>query len=316
MKKILLTGSTGFIGKSVLQRLITSGFYVSVSVRRALIDSLPSVTQHLIADIGENTDWSSPLFGCDTVIHCAGQAHKINDVTMTSLQLSHSINLHGTINLARQAANAGVKRFIFISSIGVNGAQTFDRPFSEVDIACPHSFYAMSKYEAELQLISLSKKTGLEVVIIRPPLVYGKNAPGNFKALLKFIMGGWPLPFGGINNRLSLVGIDNLTDFILTCSMHPKAANQIFLISDDEDLSTTRLVRCLVNNSGIQNRIFYVPVFMLQLCFRFLGKSIMAQRLFGNLQIDITKAKTLLEWSPPISVDEGLNRSVSNYFSI
>jgi nucleoside-diphosphate-sugar epimerase len=223
----------------------------------------------------------------------------------------HAVNVGGTLNLARQAAAAGVRRFLFVSSIGVNGARTVSEiPFHETGNTNPHNAYALSKWDAEVGLIKIAADTGLEVVIIRPPLVYGRNAPGNFGSLRRAVQRGLPLPLGAVHNRRSLVSLDNLVDLIVTCITHPKAANQTFLVSDGQDLSTTELVRGMAQAAGVPARLLPVPVWVLQALASLLGKGEAMQRLCGNLQVDISKARNLLGWVPPVSVEEGLRRAM------
>jgi nucleoside-diphosphate-sugar epimerase len=223
------------------------------------------------------------------------------------------VNVQGTLNLARQAVEAGVKRFVFISSIGVNGAQTaLGKPFSEANLPKPHNAYALSKWEAEQGLLRIADETGLEVVIIRPPLVYGLDAPGNFGSLLRSVQRGWPLPLGAVYNQRSLVALDNLVDFIVTCITHPQAAYQTFLVSDRQDLSITELVRGMAQAAGVPARLLPVPVWALQAGASLLGKGDVVQRLCGNLQLDISKARSLLGWVPPVSVEEGLRRATGS----
>jgi len=222
------------------------------------------------------------------------------------------VNTAGTLTLARQAAEAGVRRFVFISSIGVNGNQSI-KPFNEQDTPAPHDLYAISKFEAEQGLWGIQQDTGMEVVVIRPPLVYGPNAPGNFGALMRVVQRGWPLPLGAVHNQRSLVALDNLVDFVITCLDHPAAANQIFLVSDGEDLSTTELLRRVAHALGRPARLIPVPVSLLAAGAALLGRRDMAQRLCGSLQVDISKTQTLLGWNPPISVDEGLRRTALGF---
>jgi nucleoside-diphosphate-sugar epimerase len=205
-----------------------------------------------------------------------------------------------------------VNRFVFISSIGVNGSQTtIDKLFSESDQAKPHNAYALSKWEAEQGLMQIAAETGLEVVIIRPPLVYGCNAPGNFGSLMRAVQHGWPLPLGAVHNQRSMVALDNLVDFIVTCITHPQAANQTFLVSDGQDLSTTELIRGMAKAAGVSPRLLPVPVWALQAGATLLGKGGVVQRLCGNLQVDISKARSFLGWLPPLSVSEGLRRAMA-----
>jgi nucleoside-diphosphate-sugar epimerase len=272
-----------------------------------------------VAELGPTTDWSAALQGVATVVHCAGRAHVMSDTVADPLAVFRAANRDGSLNLAQQAVNAGVKRFVFISSIGVNGSQTeVVKPFFETDQAKPHNDYALSKWEAEQGLMQIAAETGLEVVIIRPPLVYGPNAPGNFGSLMRAVQRAWPLPLGAVHNQRSLVALDNLVDFIVTCITHPQAANQTFLVSDGQDLSTTELVRGMAQAAGVPARLLPVPVWALQAGATLLGKGDAVQRLCGNLQVDISKARNLLGWTPPVSVDAGLllamgrNLDVSN----
>ncbi len=217
------------------------------------------------------------------------------------------VNVSGTLKLAQQAAHAGVRRFIFISSIGVNG-NVSKRPFSADGHPHPAEAYAQSKWQAEQALWGIQKQTGMEVVIIRPPLVYGPDAPGNFGSLVRWVEKGVPLPLGAIHNKRSLVGIDNLVDLIIRCIDHPAAANQIFLAGDGEDLSTTELLRGVGKAMGKPARLIPVPAGLLQFGATLLGKKAMAQRLLGSLQVDISKTCELLDWKPPYTVEEGLRR--------
>jgi nucleoside-diphosphate-sugar epimerase len=236
----------------------------------------------------------------------------MQDTESDPLAVFRAVNVQTTLNLARQAAAAGVKRFVFISSIGVNGCQTATgKPFAEAGQSKPYNFYALSKWEAEEGLSRIASETEMEVVIIRPPLVYGLNAPGNFGSLMRAVRRGWPLPLGAVHNQRSLVALDNLVDFIITCITHPQAANQTFLVSDGQDLSTTELVRGMAHAAGLPARLLPVPVWALQAGGALLGKGDAVQRLCGNLQVDISKARRLLGWVPPVSVEEGLRRAMA-----
>ena len=225
------------------------------------------------------------------------------------------MNTEGTINLARQAERSGVRRFIFISSIGVNGAESFHKPFTEKDFPSPHSPYAVSKYEAELGLLKLAKQTNIEIVIIRSPLVYGPGAPGIFSSLIRWLDFGMPLPLGATNNRRSLVALKNLVDLIMTCLNHPAATNQTFMVSDDEDISTTELLRRTSKALGKPAYLVPVPESLLQIGAKLLGKQGIIPRLFGNLQVDISHTKQILDWTPPINVDDGLRKTAEWYLS-
>ncbi|MGN5055305.1 NAD-dependent epimerase/dehydratase family protein [Aeromonas veronii] len=243
----------------------------------------------------------------DVVIHCAAQAH-IGKGFVERQADFYQINYDATLKLARQAKDAGVKRFVFISSIGVNGSHNRHGAFKYDDVAAPWDEYTQSKYAAELGLRQLAKETGLEVVIIRPPLVYGANAPGNFGKLIHAIRNGHFLPLGAINNQRSFVALDNLVDLIITCIDHPHAINQTFLVSDEQDISTTQLLEMMSQASGKSPRLLPVPMSWLRLAGKLTGKQAVIERLCGNLQVDISHTKVTLGWQPPISVEEGIRR--------
>lgn len=310
MTKVLITGATGFVGRAVLRRMHGDGFTVTAASRREAFDLPKHVTRCVISGLCSDTDWSAALCGQDVVVHCAARVHVMQEFETDPLDAFRSVNVHGTINLARQAVVAGIRRFLFISSIGVNGAQTLNAPFTAADEPQPHSPYASSKYEAEIELNKLSMETGLEVVIIRPPLVYGLDAPGNFGALIRWLLRGVPLPLGSIENRRSYVALDNLVDLVVTCSRHPAAAGQIFMVSDGEDVSTTQLLHRTAHVMGKPAWLIPVPAGLLQLGATLLGKRDVAQRLCGSLQVDISKTRQVLGWSPPLTLDQGLKKAV------
>jgi nucleoside-diphosphate-sugar epimerase len=308
--KVLVTGANGFVGRAVLSEINgMNGINPVGSIRRAAIASAADSPLVTVGNLSGQTNWSRVLADVQAVIHLAGRVHVKVDTAADPLEEFRRVNVQGTLNLARQAAAAGVRRFVFISSIGVNGAETFQMPFTDKDRAAPHSPYALSKYEAELGLQALAAETGIEVVIIRPPLVYGPGAPGNFGSLIRWLKLGVPLPLGAIHNQRSLVALGNLVDLIVMCITHPMAANQTFLVSDDEDVSTTELLGRMGQALGLSARLMPVPVSWLKLAAAMLGKKDVAQRLCGSLQLDITKTRRLLGWSPPISLDEGLKRA-------
>jgi len=308
--KVRVTGANGFVGLALLERLnVMSGLQVAGSVRRAA--GLAGTTVVEVGDLTAQTDWSLALADADAVVHLAARVHVMQDTATDPLTAFRTVNVDGTLNLARQAAAAGVKRFVFISSVKVNGEFTLSgRAFNEVDTANPQDAYGQSKHEAEQGLRQLSADTGMEVVIIRPPLVYGPQVKANFAALIRAVQRGWPLPLGAVHNQRSLVALDNLVDLIITCITHPLAANQTFLVSDGEDLSTPDLIRRMARAMNRPARLLPAPVWALKGGALLLGKGDAVQRLCGNLQVDISKSRTLLGWNPPISVDEGLRRAV------
>lgn len=307
---ILVTGATGFVGGNLCAELAHSGRSVVTVTRHFLPDIASNITNFQISDLAADTEWQQGLQGCEAVVHLAARVHMMRDEAADPLAEFRKINVQGTLNLARQAAEAGTQRFIYISSIKVNGEQTLSgQPFTEQDLPAPLDPYSISKYEAEEGLRKLAQKTGMEVVIIRPPLVYGPGVKANFLSMMRWLHKGVPLPLGAIHNQRSLVALDNLVDLIVTCIDHPSAANQTFLVSDGEDLSTTGLLRRMGLALDRPARLIPVPVFLLTAGAALVGRRDMAQRLCGSLQVDISKAQTLLGWKPPISVDEGLRRT-------
>jgi nucleoside-diphosphate-sugar epimerase len=306
--KTLITGASGFVGRALCAALTQAGHEVVPAVR----DKKGIADERVVGQLVASTDWRTAMDGVQAVVHLAAHVHVMRDAASDPLVSFRAVNAEGTLNLARQAAAAGVKRFVFISTIKVNGEYTQPgQAFSEADLPDPKDAYGLSKHEAELGLRQLGADTDMEVVIIRPPLVYGPGVKANFAALLQAVQRGWPLPLGAVHNRRSLVALDNLVDFIVTCLTHPQAANQTFLVSDGHDLSTTELVRGLARAEGVRARLVPVPVWTLRACAALLGKGGVAQRLCGNLQVDISKARSLLGWAPPVSVDEGLLRVVT-----
>ena len=312
MREILVTGANGFVGQAVCTQAVLQGFIVCGAARSGRHLRLPvSVEPIVIGDVNAATDWSRALSGVEIVIHLAARVHVMKDTEADPLSAFRSVNVEGTVNLARQAAASGVKRFMFISSVKVNGERTQPgRVFTEADAPNPQDAYGLSKHEAEQGLRRLSVETGMEVVIVRPPLVYGPGVKANFAALMRAVWRGLPLPLGAVHNQRSLVALDNLVDFIVTCITHPQAANQTFLVSDGQDLSTTELVRGMAQAAGVPARLLPVPVWALQAGASLLGKGDAVRRLCGNLQVDTSKARSLLDWVPPLSVEEGLRRAM------
>ena len=311
--KILITGATGFIGQALVAELMRQNFNISIAVRQKTSLFSDKVKQFVVGDFESEPDFSTSLIEIDCIIHLAGKAHVLDKSKVTALDEFRKINTELTLNLAKQAVAAGVERFIFLSSIGVNGNQN-TQPFLEIDIPNPQEPYAISKYEAEQGLINLAKNSNLEVVIIRPPLVYGNNAPGNFGRLVQWAGSRiiLPLPLGAVNNARTLIAIDNLVSFIITCTLHPKAANEVFLISDEGNLSTTQLLKKIAKVFNKKALLLPIPVSWMVFVAKLLGKEADAVRLFSSLIVDSSKARDLLEWYPVTTMDEQLCKIAAN----
>ena len=364
---ILITGANGFIGRALCDKLLADGYQVRGAVRgqeKTEVGGLRSAVyaklrrardvgglRAEVGDIGPETDWSEALDGIEGIVHLAARVHVMDDAAFDPLAEFRKVNTAGTLNLARQAVTAGVKRFVFISSIKVNGEGTDIRgqrsevgsqegtdvrcqravvgsqegtdvrcqrsevrkkaeggsvPYTEEDVPDPRDAYAVSKWEAEQGLMAIAEETGLEVVIIRPPLVYGPGVKANFRLLMKWVQRGVPLPLGAVHNKRSFVALDNLVSFIICCMDHPRAANEVFLISDGEDVSTTELLQKMARAFGKRPFLLPVPVGLMTFVAGLLGKRDVADRLFGSLQVDSSKARDLLGWEPVVSMDEGL----------
>lgn len=305
---IFLTGASGFLGSRLADALHSKpDVKLTIALRRTVEIDAAHIVE--VQGLYANTNWSSVLAGQQVVIHAAARAHIMKDEVVDPLKEYRRVNVDGTFNLARQAAAAGVKRFIYISSIKVNGEQTQSaKPFTAADAPAPEDDYGISKAEAEVALQQVADETGMEVVIIRPPLVYGPGVKGNFANMIKVVQKEIPLPLGAIKNQRSLVALDNLVDLIIACIDHPSAANQVFLAGDGQDLSTTELLQGVAAAMGKPSRLIPVPMPLLMLVATLLGKRSVAQRLLGSLQVNISKARDLLGWEPPITVQEGLRR--------
>ena len=309
--KVLVTGANGFVGCATATRLQAQpGVTVVRAVRRALVLPDPLAPCVRVGDLDGQTDWSAALTGVDAVVHAAARVHVMQEDAADPLAEFRRVNVQGTLNLARQAAQAGVRRLVFISSIKVNGEATLSgHPFTAHDRPAPRDAYGISKHEAEEGLRDIALQTGMDVVIIRPPLVYGPGVKANFAALMRAVQRGWPLPFGAVHNQRSLVGLSNLVDLITVCLVHPSAANQTFLVSDGHDLSTPELVQGLARAAGVSARLWPVPVWGLKAGAALLGRRDAVQRLCGNLQIDIRQTQALLDWMPPVSAETGFRRA-------
>lgn len=311
---ILVTGASGFVGRAILCRLAAQGNGVRAAYRNEAVSPPAGVQSVSVGDLGSGQDWGAALQAVNIVVHAAARVHIMKDAAIDPLAVYRKVNVDGTLNLASQAAAAGVRRFIFLSSVKVHGESTLEGDAFRADKEpIPVDSYGISKLEAERGLQVIAAQTGMEVVIIRSPLVYGPGVRGNFVVLMQAVARGIPLPLGAINNWRSLVALDNLVDLIATCLYHPKAGNKTFLVCDGEDLSTPDLI---LRMAGAMNKTPYLiplPLGLLSFLARIFDKSDALQRLCGNLQVDITETVDLLGWKPPIDVDEGLRRTVAQW---
>lgn len=312
--KVLVTGANGFIGRALVAALQSSSYKVyAVTRRQQFAVQNSQLVKTVISDLDVDTDWLPHLSGVNAIVHCAARVHVMNDTEVDPLQAFRQVNTYATLNLAKQAAQAGVKRFVFISTIKVNGEQTWPSyPFREEVKSTPIDSYALSKWEAEQGLMQIAKETEMEVVIIRPPLVYGPGVKGNFATMIKWLKKGIPLPLGAIQNQRSLLALDNLVSFIVLCLKHPKAANQAFVLADGEDVSTTQLLNKIARAMDKPARLIPIPTSWMIFAAKLLGKRTVAERLFGSLQIDITKARQRLGWWPVVSMDEQLAKMMDD----
>ena len=310
----MITGASGFVGAGLLQRLLGGGYACSVVVRQPLPRAPSCVQVMQVPSLDACADLHEVLAGQQVVIHCAGRAHVMHEQAADPLTEFRAVNVAGTLNLARQAAAAGVGRFIFLSSVKVNGDQTRPgQPYRAESPSAPADAYGISKQEAEEGLRALAQETGMQVVIIRPVLVYGPGVKANFRSMMSWLAKGIPLPLGAIGNQRSLLALDNLVDLVVTCIDHPAAANQTFLASDGEDVSTSELLRRMARALGRPARLLPVPAGVLSLTARLLGKPSVAQRLCGSLQVDISKTRSLLGWTPPVSLDAALQLTANDF---
>jgi nucleoside-diphosphate-sugar epimerase len=303
--KVLVTGANGFIGRAVIERLLRDGYAVRAAIRHHA-DPLPPQVERTAGDVHPDRDWTDSLQDVSLVIHLAARVHVMQDTAANPLDEYRRVNVDGTVKLAGSAAAAGVRRFVYVSTLKVNGEAG---RFTEGNPPAPAGPYAQSKYEAEVALRRIAHDRHLDVVIIRSPLVYGPGVQANFRVLMRAIARGIPLPLAAIRNQRSLIGVDNLVDFIITCLAHPAAANETFLVADGEDLSTPDLMRRLARAMGRPSRLFPMPPSLLRLGAFLCGRQHVADRLLESLQADISKARSRLSWSPPVSVDEALRRA-------
>ncbi|MGL5005950.1 MAG: UDP-glucose 4-epimerase family protein [Plesiomonas sp.] len=310
LQKVMVTGSSGFVGSALCYYLHQQ----KISVMGVTRKKSTQPWQVVGPELSDRANWQPLLKGVDTVVHCAARVHQMNEKECNALQQYREINTAATLHLAKQAVQSGVKRFIYLSSIKVNGELSLlNQPFCADDNHIPTDPYGLSKYEAEQQLKILAQETGLEVVIIRPPLVYGEGVKANFLSMMTWVKKGIPLPFGCIDNVRSFVFIDNLIDLIVTCCSHPAAANETFLVSDDNDVSLTQLLQTIAMQMQIKSRLLPIPQSWLQSVFAILGMKSLSQRLFGDLALEVTKTKKVLHWQPPVTFEQGIKRTVDDY---
>lgn len=311
--RVLVSGATGFVGRALCSHLLLQGYRVRAAVRQRRQHEIDDVEQVLIGDIGPTTQWGKVIADVDVIVHLGARVHVMHESAADPLAEFRAINVVGTERLAVQAAIAGVKRLIYVSTIKVNGDETLGKPFTVIDSPQPRDAYATSKWEAEQALQRVAAQTGLEVVIVRPPLIYGPGVKGNFLSLLHFVEKGWLLPTGGCDNRRSLIGLGNFVDFLTLCIRHPAAAGQIFLVSDGEDLSMPELIHRLASAMGRSARLLSVPPSWLWLATKLLGRSGIYQRLCGSLVVDSGYARQVLGWKPPQTVSDGLASTVEEF---
>jgi len=308
MNRVLVTGANGFVASALIPVLTTKGYTVR-GVTRLSCNGVPDNKD--VGEIGLHTDWSSALVGVDSVVHLAARVHVMNEQSSDSLAAFRRVNLDGTKRLVEQAAAAGVKRFVFVSTIKVNGEETEEVPFRAEDKPAPQEPYAVSKLEAECALQHVCEGTAMEWVVIRPPLVYGPGVKGNFFRLLKLVTKGIPLPFQSGTNVRSLVSVYNLCDLIERCLESHAAANKVFLVSDDEDVNIQELLLKMALAMDVPSRLFCLPPQVLRIMASLFGKKNEINRLLGSLEVDITDTRESLDWEPPFSLDQGLRRTVS-----
>ncbi len=311
--RVLITGANGFVGRYLCEAMSGQGWQVRGAVRSpiALPNGLESAA---VGDIDEDTDWAEALHGVDVVIHLAARVHVMKEIAADPLTEFSKVNVLGTVNLAEQAVKAGVRRLVYVSSIKVNGEETIDgQTYTETDTPAPEDPYGISKWHAEQSLQRIAQDSRLEMVVVRPPLVYGPGVKGNFISLLAAIDKGVPLPLAGANNARSLVFVGNLADALINCAMHPAAAGKTFLISDGSDVSTGTLVEEIAASLGRKSRAFYFPPVLLRIAATILGRSAQIDRLFGSLRINNAKICSELDWQPPFTLSQGLQKTSDWY---
>jgi nucleoside-diphosphate-sugar epimerase len=310
VKKVLITGASGYIGSAAIQKFRNLGWEVTASSREIHRNNDDGVRLVRIADPTNWRLWADSVSGINTVVHCAGLAHVAKEFSKNAMFQFDIANVQSTLALARASYYAGVERLIFISSIGVNGNATYGEPFDELSLPNPLTDYAKSKYNAETELTKFSHDNKFDIVIVRPPLVYGPNAPGNFGRLVRLLSFGVPLPLGGINNVRSFIGLDNFVDFLFCLASNARASNQLFLVSDAEALSTTAFLIKIQNYLKVSSKLYNIPLNYLIPIGKVFGFSQPLFQLSSSLEINSAYARNTLEWNPPLSVDEGLERAI------
>ena len=311
-RRILVTGATGFAGSRLISKLTQLDSFSPTAAVRSSGSFSDAVSVASVGDLNAETEWSTALQGVDTAVHLAARVHVMNDDSADPLAEFRRTNVEGTRALAEQAARAGVKRFVFVSSIKVNGESTEPgRPFTAQDVPAPQDAYGQSKAEAEEVLRGIAAETGMEVVIIRPPLIYGPGVKANFAAMMHWLNRGVPLPLGRTGNARSFLALDNLVDLIMTCLAHPAAANQTFLASDGQDVSTTQLLQKMAEALGRKARLLPVPPGLMRFGAKLVRREDIYQRLFGSLQLDIRHTQQTLDWTPPLSLEAGLQQTAN-----
>ncbi|MES2300370.1 MAG: NAD-dependent epimerase/dehydratase family protein [Pseudomonadota bacterium] len=308
--KILVTGAGGFVGTALCHALARAGIAHVPALRRA---SAPG--QVAIGELSGATDWNAALAGCDTVIHLAARAHVMHDSAADPLASYRVVNVDATLALARQALRLGVRRFVYVSSVKVNGEATQGAPFTPFDTPAPQDAYGQTKHEAETALRALCQDGAMALVIVRPPLVYGPGVRANFRALMRLVAAGLPLPLASVENRRSLVALANLVDLLIVCARHPRAGGHVFLVSDGDDMSTPELIRRMAVALGRRARLLPLPPALLRMAARLLGKAGAADRLLGSLQVDISHTRSVLGWHPPVDADSALRECASFYLN-
>jgi len=315
--KILVTGASGFIGRALCKHLLQYGFSVRAATRSSSsATTIPPAAETVrITSVNGGTDWTEALGGVDAVVHLAARVHVMHESNADPLGAFRTVNTEGTNRLAAVAAGAGVRRIVYVSSIKVNGEQTVDCPFTESDVPSPDDAYAISKWGAEQALWATARRTGMEIVVVRPPMVYGPSAPGNFNRLLRFIRLGIPLPLSSVKNQRSFLYVENLCDALRACSQHPAAAGRTFLLSDGKDLSTPEIIRLLSHYLGCRSKMIPFPPTLLEAGASLLGFHEEAKRLLGSLQVDSSAIRQTLHWNPPYSPREGLRATAEAYLA-